>query len=116
MGYGLSLILAIGSRQINLLLGFWLVGLYLIASILRLRYGHQSGLPSHPLLKACLGLVLLSVAVFSNNFLELYLASRVALEPRTTLGSTLSDRIDSFLAQITPTERAELAQRLAADT
>jgi len=29
--------------------------------------------------------------------LELYLAARIGVEPRTTLGRTLSDRIDSFL-------------------
>jgi hypothetical protein len=116
IGYGFALLLAIGSRHINLLLGFWLVGLCLIASILRLHYGPQSGSPSRPLLKAGLGLIFLSVAVVSNSFFQLYLASRVGIEPRTTMGRVLSDRIDSFLAQIRPAERAELAQELAAKT
>jgi hypothetical protein len=116
LGYGLSLLLAIGSRHINLLLGFWLIGLCLIASILRLRSDQNSGLPSRPLLKAGLALVLLAVAVFSNNFFQLYLASRVGVEPRSTLGRTLSDRVESFLTQISPEERAELAQQLAAAT
>jgi hypothetical protein len=116
IGYGFSLLLAIGSRHINLLLGFWLIGLYLTVSIIRLRLGQQSGLPSQPILKAGLALILLSVAVCANNFLELYLATRVGVEPRTTLGRTLSDRIDSFLTQIKPAERAELAQELSATT
>ena len=116
IGYGFSLVFAIGSRHINLLLGFWLIGLYLTVSIIRLRLGQQSGLPARPLLKAALALILLSVAVSSNNFLELYLATRVGVEPRTTLGRTLSDRIDSFLTQIKPTERAGLVQELTATT
>ena len=116
IGYGFSLVLGIGSRHINLLLGFWLIGLCLTVSIRRLRRGHQGGLPSRPLLKAGVALILLFVAVFSNKFLELYLAARIGVEPRTTLGRTLSDRIDSFLTQIKPPERAELAKKLAATT
>jgi hypothetical protein len=116
IGYGFSLVFAIGSRHINLLLGFWLIGLYLTVSIIRLRLGQQSGLPARPLLKAALALILLSVAVSSNNFVELYLATRVGVEPRTTLGRTLSDRIDSFLTQIRPAERAGLVQELTATT
>ncbi len=116
IGYGFSLVFAIGSRHINLLLGFWLIGLYLTASIISLLLGQQSGLPTRPLLKAGLALILLSVAASSNNFLELYLATRVGVEPRTTLGRTLSDRIDSFLTHIRPAERAGLVQQLTATT
>jgi hypothetical protein len=116
IGYGSSLIFAIGSRHINLLLGFWLVGLFLIAAILRLRYAHESGLPARPLLKAGLALFFLAAAVLSNHFLQLYLATLTAVEPRTTLGRTLSDRIDSFLLQLSPEARAELAQKLIAAT
>jgi hypothetical protein len=116
IGYGFSLVFAIGSRHINLLLGVWLVGLFLIAGILRLRYAHQSGLPLHPLMKAGLALLFLVAAVLGNNFLELYLATRAAVEPRTTLGRTLSDRVDSFLRQLSPPARAALAQKLIATT
>jgi hypothetical protein len=116
VGYGFSLVFAIGSRHINLLLGFWLVGLFLIAGILRLRYAHQGGLPSRPLMKAGLALLFLAAAVLANNFLELYLATRAAVEPRTTLGRTLSDRVDSFLTQLSPAARAALAQKLIATT
>jgi hypothetical protein len=117
IGYGFSLFFAIGSRHINLLLGFWLVGLFLIAGIiLRLRSAHQSRLPSRPLLKAGLALLFFAAALLANHFLELYLATRAAVEPRTTLGRTLSDRIDSFLTQLSPAARAELAQRLVSAT
>jgi hypothetical protein len=116
IGYALSLVFAIGSRQINLLLGFWLIGLFLIASLLRLRYGHQSGLPPHPLRQASLALIVLFMAVLSNGFLGFYLATRAGVEPRTTLGRTLSDRIESFLTRISPAERTGLAQGLAATT
>jgi hypothetical protein len=114
IGYGSSLVLAIGSRHINLLLGLWLISLYLTASIIRLRRGDQSGLPSRPLLKASLALIFFSIAVLSNSFLQLCLATRVGVEPRTTLGRTLSDRIDSFLTEITPADRTGLAQELTA--
>jgi hypothetical protein len=116
IGYGFSLVFAIGSRHINLLLGFWLVGLFIIAGILRLRYPHQSGLSSRPLIKAGLALLLLAAAVLGNNFLEFYLATRAAVEPRTTLGRTLSDRVDSFLTQLSPGARAALARKLIATT
>jgi hypothetical protein len=116
VGYGLSLTLAIGSRHINLLLGFWLIGLFLIIAIARIGSGQQSGLPSRPLLKAGLAAVLLSVAMFSNGFLRFCIATRVGVVPRTTLGRTLSDRIDSFLTQIRPAEAARLSQQLAATT
>ena len=66
--------------------------------------------------KASLALILLFVAMFSNSFLELYLATRLGVKQRTTLGRTLSDRIDSFLTQITPAERTEFAQEIAATT
>jgi hypothetical protein len=116
IGYGFSLVFAIGSRHINLLLGFWLVGLFLIAGILRLRYPHQSRLSARALIKAGLALLFLAAAVLGNNFLELYLATRAAVEPRTTLGRTLSDRVDSFLTQLSPAARAALAQKLIATT
>lgn len=116
IGYTFSVVLAIGARHINLLLGFWLVGLCLIASIARTCFGPRDGLPSRPLFKAGMALVLLWVAVSSNSLLELRLAKIAGVEPRTTLGRTLSDRIDSFLAKIEPEERTRLAQKLAATT
>jgi hypothetical protein len=116
IGYTFSLVLVIGSRHINLLLGFWLVGLCLIAGVARICFGPRNGLPSHPLFKAGMALVLLWVAVCSNNLLELRLAKIAGVEPRTTLGRTLSDRIGSFLAKIEPDERTGLAQKLAAAT
>ena len=67
-------------------------------------------------MKAGLALLFLAVAVLANNFLELYLATRAAVEPRTTLGRTLSDRVDSFLRQLSPAARAALAQKLIATT
>jgi hypothetical protein len=116
IGYGFSLVFAIGSRHINLLLGFWLIGLFLIAGLLRLRSADKRGLPARQVLQAGLALLFLGAAVLANNFLELYLATRTAVEPRTTLGRTLSDRIDSFLIQLSPAARAELAQRLIPTT
>jgi hypothetical protein len=116
IGYGFSLIFAIGSRHINVLLGFWLFGLYFTVSIIRLLIGEKNELPARPLLKAGISLIALWVAVSSNNFLELYLANRVGVEPRTTLGRTLSDRVDSFLMELRPAERAKLAQALSAMT
>jgi hypothetical protein len=115
IGYGVSLLLAIGSRHINLLLGFWFVGLCLIASVACF-FGHPNESTSRPLFKSGLALALLFVALFSNNTLEYYLAIRVGIEPRTTLGRTLSDRIDSFLMEIEPADRVGLAQKLAATT
>lgn len=116
IGYGSSLVLAIGSRHVNLLLGFWLIALYMIATFMRPRIGQPSELPPRPLLKAGLAVVLLAVALFSNSYLNRYIANWAGIEPRTTLGHTLSDRIDSFLAQIGPVERAKLGQELAATT
>ena len=116
IGYTFSLVLAVGSRHINLLLGFWLVGLCLIAGVTRICSGPRDGLPSRPLFKAGMALVLIWVAVFSNSLLEIRLAKIAGVEPRTTMGRTLSDRIDSFLARIAPDERIRLAQKLAAAT
>src|SRR5260370_38668837 len=92
------------------------MGLCVSGSMIRIRLGKQSGLPSRSLLKAGLAFILLAVAVCSNTFLELYMATRVGVEPRTTLGRTLSDRIDSFLTQIKPAEGAGLAEELTATT
>ena len=112
IGYGLSLLLAIGSRHINLLVGLWLVGLCLMASVVGLRLGSQKGLPSHPLFKALLALVIFGAAVFSNKLFQFYLAKQAGVEPRATVGQTLSDRIDSFLAQLKPGERLKLSEKL----
>jgi type IV secretory pathway TrbD component len=116
IGYTFTLVLAIGSRHTNLLLGFWLVGLCLIAGVARICFGPRDGLPSRALFKAGMALVLLWVAVSSNSLLEFRLAKIAGVEPRTTLGRTLSDRIDSFLAKIEPDERTSLAKKLAAAT
>ena len=116
IGYTLALLLAIGSRNINVLLGFWLVGVFLVAVLVSLCFGRQEGLPLRPLLKAAIALVVLLASILSNNLLELCLAKKVGVEPRTTLGRTLSDRIDSFLAKLGPAERTSLAEKLTAVT
>ena len=67
-------------------------------------------------MNAGLALLFLAAAVLANNFLELYLATLAAVEPRTTLGRTLSDRVDTFLTQLSPAARAALAQKLIAIT
>jgi hypothetical protein len=114
--YGFALFLAIGSRQINLLLALWLpVTLASVSLATKYRWCDTSSESKHRQ-AAVMALAMGIAAVGLNRGITQLLIASVHDEYRSTLGRTLSDRIASFLDRLPMKERLELARDLAAKT
>jgi hypothetical protein len=114
--YGFALFLAIGSRQINLLLAFWLP---LTLASVSLARKYRWCCPANESKYWQAAIVALTVgigAVGLNRGITQVLIASVHDDYRTTLGWTLSDRIASFLDRLPIKERLDLARDLAAKT
>jgi hypothetical protein len=114
--YSIALFLAVGSRQINLLLGLWLpLTLASLSLATRFRWCDP---PSKTIYwrTAVLALAVGIVAIALNRGIAQVLIASIHDEYRSTLGRTLSDRIATFLDKLPAKARLELAQNLAART
>jgi hypothetical protein len=114
--YGIALFLAIGSRQINLLLAFWLpLTLACLSLATRIRWCNLSTKTKY--WRGAMIAVAVGVAAIGLNrgITQLLIAS-VHDDYRSTLGRTLSDRIATFLDKLPAKERLQLAEDLAAGT
>jgi hypothetical protein len=112
-GYTGALLLTVGSRHINLILGAWLVTLFLVTAL------YHAATRMSAQMRISLRLVGLAVmawalALFLNAAFAHLVAQAAHVEPRTTLGRTLSDRVKTFLDACTPGERKLIAERVAA--
>lgn len=112
--YGLALVFAIGSRHINVLLGVWLAGVCLLLAVTSLRRDRRAS--GYWLVQMGMAGATLLLAIILNRELANGFGRYYGIEPRSTLGRTLSDRIKTFLEQLSPKERVELADRLMAQT
>jgi hypothetical protein len=113
VGYFGALTLAIGSRHIDVLLGFWLVAVFLIVGFLRLFSRKYVKCAAKPWWKAGLAAVCFAAAITVDAGFASVLARFAGVEPRTTLGRILSDRIKTFLDTLPEEERRRLAERIA---
>jgi len=114
--YGFTLFLAIGSRQINVLLALWLP-LTLASVSLAGKYGWCCPTTESKYWQAAIIALIMGIAAVGlNRGITQVLIASVHDDYRTTLGRTLSDRIASFLDRLPVKERLELAQDLAAKT
>src|SRR5215469_11449923 len=114
--YGVSLFLAIGSRQINLLLALWLpMTLALLSLATKFRWSYPSGKTKY-WKSAIIGLAVGVATIGLNRGIAQILIGAVHDEYRSTLGRTLSDRIATFLDKLPVKERLQLARDLTAET
>jgi hypothetical protein len=109
-----ALTLAIGSRHIDILLGFWAVGLFLIRALARSALPKSSGRAATAWQRIGLTILAFVIAVSVDYEVTFAFASLAGVEPRSTLGRTLSDRIKTFLDVLPEEQREELASKLAA--
>jgi hypothetical protein len=116
--YAAALLLAIGSRHINGLLAGWLpvTAVVLIGFRLYLSKGRFSG--SEPVAARTAGLaILVSLVVIGINRASVsYLSKRFNVIERSTLGSTLSDRIATLVNHLSEADRDRLLAKLSALT
>jgi hypothetical protein len=114
--YGLAIFLAAGCRQINVLFLFWLPSTLSVLVLVQ-RLGWCSSPRSTKRFKI-IGLALLVgiLAAGANIWIARTMIAAVHDEYRMTLGRTLSDRIDHFLARLTEQDRLRLAKAIASMT
>lgn len=113
LGYVGALTLAIGSRHVDVLLGFWLIAAFLISGLVRIFFREAAPGIAHPWWRAGFAVLAFAAAVGVDTGFASLLARLTSVEPRTTLGRTLSDRINTFLGTLPEDERKRLAERLA---
>ncbi len=114
--YALALFLAIGCRQINVLFLFWLPFVLCVLGLTQ-SFGWCSGPPVTNRFKM-IGLASLVgiLAGAANLWIARTMIAAVHEEYRTTLGRTLSDRIDHFLVRLSKQDRLLLANAIASKT
>ena len=114
--YGISLFLTLGSRQINLLIAFWLpLTLAFLSLATKFKWCYPPDKTKY-WTAAIIALVVGIATVGLNRGITQVLITSVHDEYRSTLGRTLSDRIATFLDKLPFKERLQLAQKLAART
>jgi hypothetical protein len=114
--YGGALFLAIGCRHINVLFILWLP-FTLIALMLAQRLGWCDAPRSGNRFKSAALALLVGLLAYAANFsIARVMIAAVHDDYRSTLGRTLSDRIDSFLDRLHEPDRVRLAKDVAATT
>jgi hypothetical protein len=113
VGYFSALTLAIGSRHINVLLGFWLIAVFLIVGFLSVFSKEYVKGAARLWRKAAVAALCFAAAITVDAGFASILAKFAGVEPRTTLGWTLSDRIKTFLDTLPEEERRRFAERIA---
>jgi hypothetical protein len=108
--YAAGLFFAIGSRHLNVLLIIWLPTIMVLLALI-----------NHPLKSARRHnwrsvIIACSIGVFIvalNLIIPRALMASIGQKYRPTIGRTLSDRVSSFLKELSPEQRTSLAQQLA---
>jgi hypothetical protein len=115
LAYGIALIAAIGSRHLNVIFAAWLpVALICVGLATKFGWCHPDGKSLHlgPAIGAA---VLVGAIAFSLNYwMAKSMTAAFHEEYRSTLGWTLSDRVQSFLVRLPAAERLQLARDLSA--
>ena len=115
IAYGIAVIAAIGSRHLNLIFAAWLP-MALICVGLAAKLGWCSANPKPFNWRQAIGsaLVVGAIAIGLNDWLAKSMIVAFHDEYRSTLGWTLSDRVQSFLDRLPSKERLQLARNLSA--
>jgi hypothetical protein len=110
--YGVALFVAIGSRHLNLLLAAWLPATFMLLKLTE-RFRMSERIASLYSIGIAIGIGL--VAIEANSLLARVLIASVGDQYRSTLGETLSDRIDSFLRRLPADERLKVSETLSSN-
>ena len=110
--YGAALFVAIGSRHLNLLLAAWLPATFVLLELIE-RFRKPKKISRF--YSIGLAIAIGSLAIGANSLLARVLIASVGDQYRSTLGETLSDRIDSFLRRLPADERLKLAETLSSN-
>jgi hypothetical protein len=113
--YGMAMILAIGSRHLNLIFAAWLP-VALICLGLATKFGWCPPNAGGFHWGQAIGATVLvgAIAIGLNHWMAKSMIAAFHDEFRSTLGWTLSDRVQSFLDRLPSAERLKLAQDLSA--
>jgi hypothetical protein len=116
VAYTVALFTAIGSRHLNLLFAIWLPAALVLVG-LAIKFGWCS-LETNAFNWKGIGVALLvGVAIVElSNFTAKSMIAAFHDEYRSTLGWTLSDRVQSFLDKLPDADRLQLARDLSART
>ncbi len=114
--YSGALFLAIGCRQIDLLFVFWLPLTLVVLCLVKRFGGCATPCSANRLIFAGQALLIGFLAIAANIWIARVMIAAVPDQYRTTLGRTLSDRIDRFLDRLEKPERIRLATVVASKT
>jgi hypothetical protein len=116
LAYFGALTLAIGSRHINVLLGFWGVALFVVLALAQTAFPKSCQWAMSGWWRGGIASVAFAAAASADYGVTLIFSRLAGVEPRTTLGRTLSDRMETFLDVLPAREREDLARKLEAST
>lgn len=111
IGFTLAFFAAIGTRHINVILGASLPLAFLGIGCWRL--SHRQPEWRHQLRRGGIAVLCVLIAFAANVALARVMIATVGDEYRTSMGVTLSDRIETFLNKLPASERKKLADKLA---
>jgi len=108
--YGIGLFFAVGSRHLNMLLVAWLPFVMVVLGLVdRWRNSFERRWWRSTIMACSLGLLVIGL----NSIIARGLMACIGERYRPTIGRTLSDRVSSFLKELSPDERRGLADNLA---
>jgi hypothetical protein len=112
IAFALATFLVVGTRHINILLAIWLP--LTLAMMMIWRGVRQRSFDPHELPRIFTSLLCAAVALLANTLLAKSMIESIGQEYHTTLGLTLSDRIEAFTNKLSVPEKEALVARLLA--
>jgi hypothetical protein len=114
IAFALAIFLVVGTRHINIVLAIWLP--LTLAGIMIWRGSRQRSFDRHELARIGISLLCAVVALLANTLLAKSMIEGIGQKYHSTLGLTLSDRIEAFTNKLSvPEKDALVAQLLAAE-
>ena len=112
IAFALATFLVVGTRHINIVLAIWLP--LTLAGMMSWRGCRQRSFDPRELRRIFLSLLCAVVAMLANTLLAKSMIESIGQEYHSTLGLTLSDRIEAFTNKLSLREKETLVARLLA--
>jgi hypothetical protein len=112
IAFALATFLVVGTRHINIVLAIWLP--LTLTGIMIWRGSRQRSFDRHELVRIIFSLLCAVVALLTNTLLAKSMIERIGQEYHSTLGLTLSDRIEAFTNKLSAPEKEALVAKLLA--
>jgi hypothetical protein len=114
IAFALAIFLVVGTRHINIVLAIWLP--LTLAGMMIWRGWRLKSCDPHELVRIVISLLCALVALLANTLLAKSMIESIGQDYHSTLGLTLSDRIEAFTNKLSVREKEALvAQLLAAE-